>query len=129
MYKKRIALTKSLTNAYYFHHTCGSVYRLMDQFVDVGIDIQNPIQPGAFEMEPERLKAGFGDKLTFWGGIDEQGLLTDGTPEEVYAEVQRILSILWVDGGYVLSPSHNLQVDVPTENILAMYRAAREFTK
>ena len=127
MYKKRIALTKQLTKGYYFHHTCGSVFRLMDQFIEVGIDIQNPIQPGAFEMEPERLKAAYGDRLTFWGGIDEQQLLTHGTPEQVRAEVQRILSILWVDGGYVLSPSHNLQVDVPPENVVAMYEAAREF--
>lgn len=127
MYKKRIALTKQFTDAYYFHHTCGSVYRLMEQLIDCGVDILNPIQPGAHEMEPERIKRDFGDRLTFWGGIDEQGLLTTGTPEEVYDEVQRVLSILWVNGGYVLSPSHNIQVDVPTENILAMYRAAKEF--
>lgn len=128
MYKKRIALTKQMTHARFFQHTCGSVYRLMDQFVEVGIDILNPIQPGAFEMEPERLKRDFGDKLTFWGGIDEQGLLTKASPDEVYAETRRVLGILGKDGGYVLSPSHNLQVDVPTENILAMYRAAVEYT-
>ena len=124
MYKKRIALTKQLTKAFFFQHTCGSVFRLMDQFIEVGIDILNPIQPGALEMEPERIKAAYGDKLTFWGGIDEQGLLTNGTPEEVRAEVKRVRAILWKDGGYVLSPSHNIQVDVPVENILAMYEAA-----
>lgn len=125
-YKARISMTKEYTGAYYFHHTCGSVYRLMEHIADCGVDILNPIQPGAFEMEPERLKENFGQCFTFWGGIDEQGLLTSGTPEAVYREVQRVLGILGKDGGYVMSPSHNLQVDVPTENILAMYQAAKD---
>lgn len=125
-YKERIALTKQHTKAYYFHHTCGSVYRLMDQIADCGVDILNPIQPGALEMEPERIKRDFGHRFTFWGGIDEQKLLTSGTAQEVYRETQHVLSILGKDGGYVMAPSHNIQVDVPTENILAMYQAAKD---
>ena len=126
MYRKRISLIKEIAPVYYFHHTCGSVFRLMDQFPEVGIDILNPIQPGAFEMEPERLKEHFGSQLTFWGGIDEQHLLTYSTPEEVETQVRKVLQVFGKEGGYVLAPSHNIQRDVPAENIVAMYRAAQE---
>lgn len=124
-YEKRIALTKELTNAKYFHHSCGSVYRLLDHIIDMGVDILNPIQPGVFEMEPERLKADFGDRIAFWGGVDEQGLLSNGTPEQVKAQMIRLDGILNVNGGWIVSPSHNIQPDVPAQNIIAMYNALR----
>ncbi|MHB1484092.1 MAG: uroporphyrinogen decarboxylase family protein [Saccharofermentanales bacterium] len=119
-YKERITHTKQLTKAGYFHHSCGSVYRLLDELIDMGVDFLNPIQPGAFEMEPERLKDNYGDKIVFWGGIDEQGLLTNGTPQEVAAEVRRIRGIMGKNGGWVMAASHNIQPDVPVENIIAM---------
>ena len=122
-YKKRIASVKSMCDAKYFHHSCGSVYRLLDDIIDMGVDILNPIQPGSAEMEPERLKGEYGDKIVFWGGIDEQNLLTQGTPEQVTREVRRVYEVLSKDGGYVMSPSHNVQPDVPPENIEAMYKA------
>ena len=122
-YKKRVQLTKSLTSADYFHHTCGSVYRLISDIQAMGVDILNPIQPGATDMEPERLKAEFGDQLVFWGGIDEQNLLTRGTTQEVTAEAQRVATVLSAGGRYVAAPSHNIQADVPAENIVALYRA------
>ena len=124
-YKKRITDLKQYTDAKYFHHSCGSVYRILDNIIEMGVDILNPIQPGAFEMEPERLKNEYGDKLTFWGGIDEQVLLTTGTPEQVINEVRRVNGILNKDGGWVMSASHNLQPDVPVENIVAMFNALR----
>jgi uroporphyrinogen decarboxylase len=123
-YKKRIALTKSICPIKYFHHSCGSVYRLIPAILDMGVDILNPIQPGALEMEPERLKGDYGDKLVFWGGIDEQGLLSNASPDEVRAEVRRVHSIMNKNGGYVLA-SHNIQPDVPPENVSAMFQALR----
>lgn len=126
-FKERITYTKSLTKAFYQHHTCGSVYDLMPSLIACGVDILNPIQPGTHKMEPERLKKNFGDRLAFWGGIDTQWLLPHGTPDEIRAEVQRLLSILDKNGGYILSPAHTIQRDVPAKNLLAMYLAAKEY--
>lgn len=125
-YVKRINDIKQYTGAKFFHHTCGSVYRLLGDMADMGVDIINPIQPGAYEMEPERLKNGYGDRFTFWGGIDEQNILSHGTPEQVRAEVKRVIDIMNVNGGYVLAASHNIQPDVPAANIAAMFSAASD---
>lgn len=119
-YQKRISLTKQYTNAKYFHHSCGSVYRLLPGIITMGADILNPIQPGAFEMEPQRLKKDFGDQIVFWGGIDEQHLLAAGTIQQVAEETQRVLQLLGENGGYVVAASHNIQPDVPPENVDAM---------
>jgi uroporphyrinogen decarboxylase len=127
-YKKRITCIKNIcqSQVQYFHHSCGSVFRLMDSIIDMGVDILNPIQPGTFEMEPERLKSAFGDRIVFWGGIDEQNLLSHATPEEIRNEVRRVCCILNQCGGYVMAASHNIQPDVPVENINAMFLAFDE---
>ena len=125
--KERIAYTRTFTDAFYKHHTCGSVYAFIPSLIECGVDILNPIQPGVYMMEHERLKADFGDKIAFWGGIDTQHLLAESSPEEVAAEVQRILSILDQKGGYILSPAHTIQYDVPAENIVALYRGAAAY--
>ena len=109
-----------------FLHTCGSVYPLLPDLIDIGVDILNPVQVAARDMDPVRLKAEFGDKLTFWGAIDTQHVLPKGSPEDVKAEVATRIAQLGQGGGYVLCGVHNLQPDVPTENILTMYRHARE---
>jgi len=127
-YRQRISQTKSLTDADYFHHTCGSVYRLLDDICGMGVDILNPIQPGAAEMEPERLKNGYGSRLIFWGGMDEQFLLTKGTEAEVFDEVRRTAGILSCGSRFVAAPSHNIQVDVPPQNVVAMYQALASWT-
>jgi uroporphyrinogen decarboxylase len=119
--KERITYTKNYTNAFYQHHTCGSVYVLIPDLVDCGIDILNPIQPGTYMMEPERLKKDFGSRLSFWGGIDTQKLLPEGSVEDVRAAVSRILTIMGTDGGYILSPAHCIQPDVPVANLAAIY--------
>ena len=119
--KERIRYTKAFTDAYFQHHTCGSVFRLIPSLIDCGVDILNPIQPNAFEMEPERLKSEYGGQISFWGGIDTQDLLVNGSPEQVKAEVERILAVFGTDGGYILSPAHCIQEDVPARNVIAIY--------
>ena len=126
-FKERVRYTKQFTDAFFKHHTCGSVHNFIPDLIDCGVDILNPIQPGAYMMEPERLKKDYGDKMTFWGGIDTQHLLPEGTPEQVKAEVKRILSILDVKGGYILAPAHTIQPDVPAENLVALYEGAKEY--
>ena len=126
-YRERIAATKSFTRAYYFHHTCGAVYPLIPGLIDAGVDILNPIQPGAKDMEPETLKRAYGESLSFWGGIDTQHVLPEGSPEEVQAEVHRVLDVMAVDGGYILAPAHNIQPDVPAENIVALFNAGKTY--
>lgn len=126
-YEERIAYTKKYTKAYYFHHTCGSVYSLIPHLIDAGVDILNPIQPGARDMEPEKLKKAYGNLLTFWGGVDTQHILPNGTTKEVRAEVFRVLDAMAANGGYVLAPAHNIQPDVPAENIVEMFEAGKQY--
>lgn len=125
--KERVAYTKQYTDAFYKHHTCGSVYNFIPSLIECGVDILNPIQPGVYMMECERLKAEFGDKISFWGGIDTQHLLSQGSVEDVKAEVKHILSVMDKDGGYILSPAHTIQYDVPAQNIIAIYEGANEY--
>lgn len=108
-----------------FLHCCGSVYHLLPHFIEAGIDILNPVQTSAAKMEPARLKAEFGDKIVFWGGgCDTQSVLAKATPEEVRAHVEERLRLFAPGGGYVFNQVHNIQADVPAENILAMFDAA-----
>jgi len=126
-FKERVEYTRRFTKAFFKHHSCGSVYSLIPDLIDCGVDILNPIQPGVYMMEHERLKADYGDRMTYWGGIDTQHLLPKATPQEIKKEVQRILSIMDKDGGYILAPAHTIQPDVPAENLVAMYDGAREY--
>jgi uroporphyrinogen decarboxylase len=121
---ERIAFTRQFTGAYFWHHTCGSVYDLLPDLLEAGVDILNPIQPGARRMEPERLKADFGDRLSFHGGFDTQDVLPFGTPDAIEAEVKRVMDAMKPNGGYIFSAAHNIQNDVSAQNVLTMYRAA-----
>ena len=105
----------------FMFHSCGAIRQVIPDLIDCGIDILNPIQPKAAGMEAARLKEDFGSRLAFHGGIDIQFLLPLETAETVAAETRRVANILCSDGGYILNPSHNLQSDVPTANVLAMY--------
>ncbi|NLF10712.1 MAG: hypothetical protein GX597_02875, partial [Anaerolineaceae bacterium] len=87
----------------------------------------NPVQVSSADMDTAALKAEFGERISFWGAIDTQRVLPRGTPEEVRAEVRQRIADLGPGGGYVLAPVHNVQEDVPPENILAMADAAMEF--
>ena len=89
-------------HSFYYHHTCGSVVELIPLLIESGVDVLDPIQIRARGMDPYELKARYGDRLCFSGGIDEQQVLPEGTPEEVRNEVIRILNIMGRDGGYFL---------------------------
>lgn len=107
-------------------HSCGSIKPVLNDFIEMGVDAINPVQVSAKEMEPDKLKEEFGDKITFWGGVDTQKLLSRGRPDEVRSEVQRLIRILGDKGGYVFGAVHNIQNDVTPENIVAMYETAFE---
>lgn len=107
-----------------FFHTCGSVVDLLDDFIEIGADIINPVQFCAAGMELESLKRKYGDKLVFWGGgIDPQKTLPFGTPEEVRAETRQNVKILSRGGGFVCAAVHNIQGPTPVENILAFFES------
>jgi uroporphyrinogen decarboxylase len=116
----------SHTEAKILHHTCGSVFPLVQDLIDVGVDILNPIQTSARGMDPVTLKWEFGERLVFHGGIDVQQILPFATPERVREEVRHIVATLGQGGGYIFAPSHNIQADVPPENIVAMYETIQE---
>jgi uroporphyrinogen decarboxylase len=113
---------------YVFLHSCGSIYPLIPDLIEAGVQILNPVQISAAGMDPVRLKQEFGADLTFWGGgCDTQHTLPRSTPEEVAAEVKRLLGIFTPGGGYVFNQVHNIQADVPPENIVAMLETARSY--
>jgi len=115
--------------SYYYQHTCGAVRELIPDLIDVGVDVLDPLQVKAAGMAPAELKVEFGDKLCFSGGVDEQELLPRGTPDQVARAVRDLIDVLAPGGGFFLGPTHNFQADIPTENIVAMYRAAREYRR
>jgi hypothetical protein len=111
-----------------FLHSCGSVRKLLPHFIDAGIDILNPVQTSAANMDPAELKAEFGDRLVFWGGgCDTQRVLAQATPEEIRRHVRERIEIFAPGGGYVFNQIHNIQANVPPENVIAMFEAAYEF--
>jgi hypothetical protein len=111
-----------------FIHSCGSIWRLLDDIVDAGFDVLNPVQTSAAEMDPQALKDRYGDRLTFWGGgVDTQRTLPFGTPEEVRAMVRDRIAVFGSGGGFVFDTVHNLQARVPVSNIVALYEAVDEF--
>lgn len=113
-----------------FYHCCGSIVNYLDDFVDMGVDILNPVQISAKGMDPHMLKEKYGDKLVFWGGgIDTQRTLPFGTPDEVRAQVKERLEIFSKGGGYVFNPIHNVVGKTPVENLIAMYEAFHEFNE
>lgn len=111
-----------------FFHSCGSIVKLLDMFVESGVDILNPVQCSATGMDARFLKDKYGDRLVFWGGgVDTQQTLPFGTPEEVRAEATERLELFSPGGGYVFNAIHNIQAPTPVENMLAFFSAAREF--
>jgi uroporphyrinogen decarboxylase len=109
------------------HHCCGSSLKLIPRFIELGMDALQTIQPRAAGMNPYMLKQQFGSQLTLHGAVDAQGWLQSATPEAIEQEVFHLLEVVGVGGGYILSPSHNLQPDTPLENVLALYRAVAKY--
>jgi len=108
-------------------HSCGSVRPIIPDLIEIGVDILNPVHVAAAGMEPAGLKRDFGDALCFWGGgVDTQGVLPHGTPQQVSDDVRRNVEALAAGGGYVFNTVHNIQADVPPQNIVAMYDALME---
>jgi uroporphyrinogen-III decarboxylase len=111
-----------------FIHSCGSVEAFIEDFIDAGFDILNPVQTSAAYMDPRLLKSKYGDKIVFWGGgIETQTTLPFGTPEQVIQEVKERIRIFAPKGGFVFNTIHNILPRVPVENVLAMYKAVKEY--
>jgi hypothetical protein len=109
------------TRAKLYHHSCGSVYVFLKDFIEAGVDVLNPLQPRAAMMNIEKIKQEVGADLTLHGGIDIQRVLPFGTVSDVENEISRVLKAAAPGGGYILAGSHNIQADTPPENIMAMF--------
>ncbi len=129
IYKPRlariIAFVKERTRARIYLHSCGSIYWAIPDLIECGVEVLNPIQVNARDMDPARLKREFGRELTFWGGGCDPLVLQWGTPQEVAEEVRRRIDELSGQGGFVFGSVHNIQANVPPANIVAMFETAR----
>ena len=121
-----IAHIKTFTKAKVYHHSCGSIHNILEDMIDIGIEILNPVQATAAGMETQGLKKRFGDRLTFWGAVDTVKVLPYGSVDDVRREVRTRIRDLSPNGGYVLGSVHNMQIDVPPENVEAMFKTALE---
>jgi uroporphyrinogen-III decarboxylase len=111
-----------------FKHSCGAVESFIPLFIEAGFDILNPVQVNAKGMDPVQLKKNYGKEIVFWGGgIDTQKTLPFATPEKIREEILRLCEIFAKDGGYVFNTVHNIQANVPLENVVAMVEAVKEF--
>jgi uroporphyrinogen decarboxylase len=121
-------IKKRLPHVKIFMHTCGSVRVLLPDLIEAGLDIYNPVQFTAANMELKGLKKDFGNDLVFWGGgMNTQSTLRNASPDKVRDEVKRILEIMAPGGGFVFTPVHNVQEDVPPENFWAMWDTLMEY--
>ena len=124
-----ISRIKSLSQAKICYHTCGSCSDFIPDLIDIGIDILNPLQIGLKNMDPQKVKKEFGKQISLWGGaMDAQHLLAFSNPEQIRREVQKNLEIFKIGGGFIFSNTHNIQFDVPAENIITLFDAAYEFS-
>jgi uroporphyrinogen decarboxylase len=121
-----LALIKEWTDAKIFFHSCGNIVPLLDDLIEAGIEVLNPVQATTWD-DPAGVKARYGDRLSFWGGIDSQRVLPYGTPEEVREEVRLRIQQFAPGGGYVAGSVHLMQADVPPQNVIALSKAVREF--
>ncbi len=111
-----------------FMHSCGSMTSFIEDVIEAGFDILNPVQTSAKGMDPKQLKNQFGDRIVFWGGgIDTQRTLPFGAPQEIRDEVRERIHIFGQDGGFVFNTVHNVQAGIPIDNLVALYKAVSEF--
>ena len=123
IYKKLMSKIKKIANVKIIHHSCGSIFPIIRDISEMGVDVLNPIQPLAKDMSPEKVKKTYGSDISFDGAIDVQKLLNSGNPDKITREVKRVVSILGKGGGYILAPGHNIQPDVKPENVIALFDA------
>jgi uroporphyrinogen-III decarboxylase len=110
-----------------FFHSCGSVRGFIEHFIDAGVDILNPVQTTAANMDPAELKNEYGGRIAFWGGgVDTQHVLPFGTPDEVREQVLDRLRVFAPGGGFIFNTAHNVQAKVPTENMMSMYDTVKQ---
>ena len=127
-HKKIYQYVKQNSDLFLFLHSCGSIYDFIPDLIDAGVDILNPVQFSAANMDSENLKEKFGDKITFWGGgVDTQKILPFGTPEEVSEQVEKQIKILSPGGGFVFAAVHNIQANAPIENIIKLFETVIKF--
>ncbi len=127
-HKRLVKYIRSRTQAKIWYHTCGACADLIPEIIDNGAHILNPVQVSARNMDPATLKRRFGEQIVFWGGgVDAQHILPRGTPAEVSENVRRNLEAFMPHGGYVFNNVHNIQGEVPPDNILAMFDTAFEY--
>ena len=125
-YKRGLDWIHQNTHKKTFMHNDGAIFDFVPTLIEMGVDILNPVQTTARGMDPVKLKQQFGDQIVFWGGsCDCQGTLSFGTPDEVAAEAQQAIDTLAPDGGYVFTSVHNIQPQVPPENVIALFDTAK----
>jgi len=125
--KQLMAHIKDRSDAKIFYHCDGAISTLIDDLIEIGVDILNPIEPAVKGMDPSLLKESFGGKLTFHGAISQQQVLSKGTPDQVREEVKRRIRELGRGGGYILAAAQTIVPEVPAENIIEMFRTARQY--
>jgi len=127
LHAELVAFIRARTRAKVLLHSCGAIRELLPDLIEIGVDVLNPVQVSAAGMETGALKREFGRDLVFWGGgVDTQHVLGSGTPAEVRAEVARRVADLAPGGGFVFASVHNIQANVPAENLVAMWSAIEE---
>lgn len=127
-HKQLCDLIHARTNAKVFLHSCGAIRPVIPDLIEIGVDILNPVQVSATGMDSGELKREYGKDLVFWGGgVDTQNILWSGTPRQVKNDVKRRIIDLMPGGGFVFAAVHNIQQNVPPENIIAMWETLQEF--
>jgi len=128
--KRIIEMVKSKTDAKFFYHCCGAAGDFIPDFIEIGVDILNPVQVSAVGMDTARLKKEFGNDISFWGGdCDTQHVLPYGTPDEVREEFKRRINDLVEGGGFIISPTHHVKIDTSIGNFFAFWNASEKYGK
>lgn len=128
-YQKEYFKVKKKNDLKLLYHCCGDVYPLLDDLIEIGVDAINPVQISAREMDPARLKRDYGDQICFWGGVDTQNVLNATNRDFIISSIKKVMDIFAPGGGFVLTSVHNIQSDVPVENIKTMIDCALSFGK
>jgi len=123
-------IKKKKPDIFIYFHSCGAIYEIIPDLIEAGVDALNPVQVSATSMDTKKLKKEFGKDISFWGGgVDTQRILPFGTAQEIREEVKKRIDDLAPGGGFVFAAVHNIQADVPPQNIMAMWEALQKYGK